>query len=322
MNDEFPEIIRIEPVGRCNYKCIHCTVPTGKDGPNNRQILPKEDFDYRINQFISNGYVPRVVVLHHGGEPLLNENLSYFVKELKKIGVDKVSITTNASILTEKRSKELIQSGLDEIRFSFDGESPEENNYIRINSNFFRDADNVKGFLKIRRELHRENLKVIINNVQIIDWDGVSYFPAKNKNPLYHKVDVPSYITEYFSNELGEIEISSAAAIVFPYLEESENFDIIEYESTKPKYCGRLFETFTILTDGNVALCCNDLKGELILGNIYQKTIFEIWNDNKYDKIRKNFRKQKYCDLCSNCSVVTPRYLSKTKNYKNRIKNV
>ena len=84
MNDKFPEIIRIEPVGRCNYKCIHCTVPTGKDGPNNRQILPKEDFDYRINQFISNGYVPRVVVLHHGGEPLLNENLSYFVKELKK----------------------------------------------------------------------------------------------------------------------------------------------------------------------------------------------------------------------------------------------
>ena len=50
---KFPEVLRIETVGRCNYKCIHCSVPTGIGGANSRQDLTKEDFDYSVNKFFS-----------------------------------------------------------------------------------------------------------------------------------------------------------------------------------------------------------------------------------------------------------------------------
>ena len=73
--DAFPDVVRIETTGKCNFKCIHC--PTGTE-PNNRSVLSKERFDYIVHQFTYNNYIPRVVVLYHGGEPLLNKNLSHF----------------------------------------------------------------------------------------------------------------------------------------------------------------------------------------------------------------------------------------------------
>ena len=315
---KFPEVLRIETVGRCNYKCIHCSVPTGIGGANSRQVLSKEDFDYRVNQFFSNGYIPKVVVLYHGGEPLLNKELSYFISVLKKMGINKVCTTTNASLLTEKRSTEIIESGLDEIRFSFDGKTPEENDYIRINGDFFRDASNVKEFLRIRRKLGSKTPEVIMNNVQILDRNEINSL----KNSLNYSVDIPRYLTDYFLSEFDEIEIKSSAAIVYPFHEESKVLDVIEYESLKPTYCSRLFETITILSNGDVVICCNDLKGEFVLGNIYQESIFEIWNGDKYDKVRMDFKKQKYCDLCNNCNVVNPRYLCKTKNFESGVRNV
>lgn len=107
----FPDVLRIETSGKCNFKCIHC--PTGEQ-PNNRPVLSKENFDLIVSQLSSNGFVPRVVVLYHGGEPLLNKELSYFIRVLKEAGVTKTAITTNGSLLNEKRSRELIQAGLDE----------------------------------------------------------------------------------------------------------------------------------------------------------------------------------------------------------------
>ena len=39
--DNLPDVIRIEPVGLCNFNCQHC--PTGVS-PNNRALLSKDKF--------------------------------------------------------------------------------------------------------------------------------------------------------------------------------------------------------------------------------------------------------------------------------------
>ena len=53
--------------------------------------------------------------------------------------------------------------------------------------------------------------------------------------------------------------------------------------------------------EGNVVLCCYNLKGDLILGNIYEKFI----------KIKREFCNTKYTTLCRNCNMVSPHYLYK-----------
>ena len=59
------------------------------------------------------------------GEPLLFPKLPYLIDLAKKNGVLETMINTNATQLNEKKSKELIESGLDVMIYSFDGGTKE-----------------------------------------------------------------------------------------------------------------------------------------------------------------------------------------------------
>ena len=61
------------------------------------------------------------IKLNWRGEPLLNPKLEEFISYAKKNGILEVSINTNATTLTEKRAERLIDAGLDQIIYSFDG---------------------------------------------------------------------------------------------------------------------------------------------------------------------------------------------------------
>lgn len=301
----FPDVLRIETVGKCNFECIHC--PTGTK-PNNRGLLSVNNFHFIVEQLTTNGIIPRVVVLYHAGEPLLNKKLPYFIRELKKIGVENTVITTNASLLDEKRSIELIEAGLDEIEVSFDGQNASENNYIREKGDFYHDAENLRVFCKLRKELGKSNPKITVSNVQICTKETLE----SNRNGSVRPIsNVPEYLTEFFNDELDEIEFKSFPAMVWPGYEKLGYYDVIYYDEAKPKYCTSLFETTTILSNGNVVMCCYDLPGELVLGNVFKNTILEIWNSIKCSTIRDNFRKQQYGTVCEKCNVVSPRYLCK-----------
>lgn len=306
--DSFPDVLRIEPVGKCNFKCIHC--PTGVQ-PNNRANLNNGQFNSIIDQCVASGFIPRVVVLYHGGEPLMSKNLAQYIRILKKMGVGKTVITTNASLLSEERSEELIMAGLDEMKISFDGENANENNIIRKNGNFYRDAANVKTLLKLRKKSGYNNPKVIISNIRICDKNVLGMFKPKNGKRQLAFEDIPIYLTRYFKDECDEIEFRSFPAMIWPGYDQCEKFEELSFPIKKPKYCNLLFETFTIFSNGNVVLCCNDLKGELILGNVFEANMFDIWRSRKYAELRANFKKQVYHPLCSKCDITSPRYLCK-----------
>jgi MoaA/NifB/PqqE/SkfB family radical SAM enzyme len=121
--------------------------------------------------------VPRVLVLYHGGEPLLNKELEQMVYYAKQAGVQKVLFNSNVSLLTMGRAEKLSLAGLDEIRVSFDGSSPEENNKIRVGSNFVKHAAIVKQAAQY--------LNIVIYNIK---FDG-DRTPAK-------------YLTDYFGDSV------------------------------------------------------------------------------------------------------------------------
>ncbi|MEX2720399.1 MAG: radical SAM/SPASM domain-containing protein [Candidatus Wukongarchaeota archaeon] len=78
-----------------------------------------------------------------------------------------------------------------------------------------------------------------------------------------------------------------------------ENFKIIENKANlKPSYnyCKSLFRTCVILWNGDVTLCCHDLKGKRVIGNIKNNSLKDIWNCDKYKKLRKK-------GFCDNCEV-------------------
>lgn len=263
--NSFPDVVRIEPAGVCNFKCIHC--PIGREG-GHRIILSWDKF---VKYFNSLPLIPRVLVLYHGGEPLLNKNLERMIAYAKGMGVQKVVFNTNASLLSSKRDL----SQVDELRVSFDGNSPEENNSIRVNSDFYKHAENVR-----EMALSSKSPKLI-----------------KIYNARYGTSLPADYLLEYFKqckNVIFEgIQIRQWARLSSEPLQPLDNVT----------HCMALMETFTILSDGSVPMCCEDLQGDDIVGNVNQNTPLQIWE--RMSTRREMFRQKIYPKLCQSCFVVT-----------------
>ena len=259
----FPDVVRIETAGRCNFKCRHCPIR------NLRGLL---SFDSFVDIFHRLPAVPRVLVLYHGGEPMLNKDLERIVEYAHRRGVQKTTLVTNASLIRPIPH-------LTEMRVSFDGESPEENDFIRTGSNFHKHAAKVKEIAKKQR--------VVINNTHVTGGQ-----PAV----------VPAFLREYFGDSVGYKSVPMRQWSV-----QDEPYGEIVEIPTHATYCSNLFETFTILANGDVVKCCEDLNGEYVHGNIFQNSAVELWERMK--DIRSNFKKGVYSEQCKGCWVVAGRYI-------------
>lgn len=263
----FPDVVRIEPAGVCNLRCTHC--PVGVEG-GHRVILTLEKFIEYFNALPS---VPRVLVLYHGGEPLLCKDLEYMILYAKNKGVLKTVFNTNAALLTAKRGITLGMAGLDEMRVSFDGESPEENDAIRVNSHFEKHA-------AIVRDVSRATIsprKITIYNAR-------------------KGTDEPAqYLRDYFSD--------CPVSFRGERMREWARKDKGAHEESDVRFCSNLFETFTILSDGSVPMCCEDLQGDELVGNVRDNTPLEIWQ--RMEERRVSFSAGNYPKLCQSCWVVT-----------------
>lgn len=260
----FPDVVRIESVGRCNFKCRHC--PVGIYG-NTRDVMPYSIFKQVFDRLPK---TPRVLVLYHGGEPLINRELELMISYAKNKGVEKVVFNTNASLLTLKRAVTLAEAGLDEMRVSFDGSSPEENDAIRFGSNFWKHAP-------IVREAAAILPRVTIYNVK---------FDGDQKTARY--------LRDFFGNE---VSYRTEEARIWAH------DDNTNAPTTGVTYCKDLWETFSILSDGNVVTCCEDLLGDYKYGNVLEKTPLEIWE--QMETLRDQFERKDYPELCKHCWIVT-----------------
>ena len=98
------------------------------------------------------------IKLNWRGEPLLNPKISNFIKYAKENKILDVLINTNATHLDEKTSVKLIEAGLDQIIFSFDGGTEKTYNKMRpgrFRENTFKKVyENIKKFNEKRKELN------------------------------------------------------------------------------------------------------------------------------------------------------------------------
>lgn len=56
-------------------------------------------------------------------------------------------------------------------------------------------------------------------------------------------------------------------------------------------YCAYPFQSLGVFWNGEVTLCCDDYNGELVIGDLRQQTLSEIFNGEKAQKIRSEMNK-------------------------------
>lgn len=70
--------------------------------------------------------------------------------------------------------------------------------------------------------------------------------------------------------------------------------------------CYWLYDGPIVFSDGSVGLCgCRDFNAdsELIIGNIMQASLLQLWRSQKTSALRDKFRKGEYPDICAKCSA-------------------
>ncbi len=116
--DRNTNIIEIRPLTGCNLACIYCSVDQAK-----RQVDFVVEKDYIVNEFrkLVEFKGDDDIEAHIGaqGEPLLYADLAELVRDLRKIKqVKRVSIDTNATLLTKKKVDELVEAGMTQFNIS------------------------------------------------------------------------------------------------------------------------------------------------------------------------------------------------------------
>lgn len=267
--------IYIEITNKCNLNCTFCS-----EAKRKKEKITLENFEEIIKKI--NNYTD-YIYLHVKGEPLLHPEIDKILDIAEKYNL-KVNLTTNGTLFPNVVDKIKDKKALHKINFSLHS----ENNYKNYLENIF---ENVKKLSTDTVAIYR--LWTLNNN----ELDKKSQeIVEKIKN--FYNLDEKTYKNLKTKNN---IKISSTI-----YVDKDNEFtwpDNIEDELSPLGYCHALKTHIAILVDGTVVPCCLDSNASIPLGNIYDNTLEEIINNERYKNLQKSFQNRKPCEsLCRRCT--------------------
>ncbi|MCF8369674.1 MAG: SPASM domain-containing protein [Bacteroidales bacterium] len=76
-----------------------------------------------------------------------------------------------------------------------------------------------------------------------------------------------------------------------------------EYKYFQNSPCYLPFEEMVLRPDGKVSLCSNDAYGRLTLGDLNTESLINVWNNEKYEEIRRKLTENRRFELeiCNQC---------------------
>lgn len=262
---QHPEV-RYEVTDKCNAECIMCprdlhTRPHG--------IMDQEKYERSIDEVSELGCTQ--VTLTGFGEPLLDKNLEKKIAYAKSKGL-RTYVITNGSLL-QKRGASLAESGLDELRVSFYGMSPETYNEIMQKLDFNRSKKGILEFLDLRKDT-----KVMISYLRFLGNEHYSEF------------------LDFWEHRVDYVEVWKPHNF-------SSGRHYRPLRGVKSS-CGRPQSgPLQIQWNGEVIPCCFDYNNEIVLGNAFESPVMDVLNGDKYNALRDAHDNSEFAKfpLCNGC---------------------
>ena len=283
-----PVRLWIETSSRCNLACRLCV---------NKDIDAslKGDMDFNLFKKIIDEAKDYVfdINLFHRGEPLLHPDIDRMIRYANTNNI-KTRIHTNGVLLNKDLSIKLIKSGLDLISFSFDGYTKDTYEKNRIGADFEKTLGNIIEFLKIKQE---SGLKRPYTIVQVMEFD-------ENLSAEIFENQKKQFIKKFDNLPLNKLVIRKPHN--WGGLLEIEGIRKVNKNRDKLIPCTFPWYSLTIFYNGKVYLCPQDFEGEILLGNLNNETLSDIFNNRIISEIRERFKTKKVSDLspCSSCDRI------------------
>ena len=108
--------LRVSLTAACNYACSYC-VPDGKRLVAAQDELSAEAMVRGVAYLIEAAGIERLRIT--GGEPLVSPKLEHFLREVSRLGLQDISLTSNGQLLSRKLPL-LLECGVKRINVSLD----------------------------------------------------------------------------------------------------------------------------------------------------------------------------------------------------------
>ncbi|MCP9234987.1 glycosyltransferase [Lewinella sp. JB7] len=277
---DFPLEIQIQTSTLCNATCVMCPYPevsqefpVGRmDEQLYRKILDEcagEPGLRRIEPFLMN-------------EAFIDKRVPEWIRLAKDtVPHAAVTVTTNGTPLVPAVTDRLIASGIDAIWFSFNGAKPET--YEKI--------------MGIPYEKVMHNIEYLLEN-----------------KPDHLQVYVNMIETELMAGEINEnienwrrLGVQAGSSPLVNRGGNVKNFAELNYQAISEvpvRSCELVYYKMYILHNGDCILCCMDWRRSVVLGNVRERSIREIWNGAAYREIRRLHTEGRDAEIpiCGNCS--------------------
>jgi radical SAM protein with 4Fe4S-binding SPASM domain len=208
--------------------------------------------------------IPRVIVLHGYGDPLLDKNMPQYVRWMTDKGLESY-FSCNPANINMDRTIETFENGLGFVKYSIESVDDLRHKEVRGQASNF--TESYKNILKLLDLKAQRNYKTTIVITMI------------NLNKTWQQ-DEYQRLVEAFKG-----------CDVYIYLKSQ---DQMWYEDNKQQtqsihwleFCQFPWSSMTVKSNGECAECVEDFNNEIVLGDIRHESLHDIWNGAKYRRFR------------------------------------
>jgi organic radical activating enzyme len=273
-----PVILRIETTNLCNLHCPRCSCGINSD-PRKKGFMTLDDYRLVLEENRRNAIIVR---LDGNGEPMLHPEIFEMIKIAKSYGYI-VSMSSNLNTDLSSDAGSLIDSELDRLVISVDGNTQESYEKYRVGGDLSLVEERLLKLLHMRQKLKS---KRPYTEIQFLDWG-------------------------YNHDEIGEIrrKVRRWGADKFEVISPDWAVSNAKANPKKPKRCFWLWGVLTVDWELNYHSCTNAWTLQWPRLNMKDIPSSDFWNHYSMLEARK-YNLSKSSDFiasdtgchCNNCS--------------------
>jgi MoaA/NifB/PqqE/SkfB family radical SAM enzyme len=287
LNAQFPSQIIVDATEVCNLACIHCPHPDFKQSHHydGRSLTP--DLNAKlVDEVRQHGQsITQYIRYTSNGEPLTNPQIYEMLDYAKQNSGVMVTLTTNGTLMTEKRIERLLEIGVDVIDISIDAFSSEAYAQIRVNGNLNITRSNVMKLLELSKQA-TTTTKVVVSYVE----QPLNHHETQDFQHFWQDQGVDYVVVR-------RLHCHSGAKPDLAETRRTEN----EIEERRP--CLYPWERIVLNARGDLSFCPSDWVHGSYIADYRNTTIYETWQGEFYQNLRKahlsnNYSKHSFCGQC------------------------
>lgn len=315
--ESYPPALIIDTTNHCNARCAWCHNPNLR---YSKGVMSQELFEKIIDDYCHYG---GKVWFGTFGEPFMDKNILNKVRYVRKIdSIKDVTLLTNGLLLNSDKSSQLldlkvnIEISLDEIdKMKFETVKQIDFDKVINNVMFLLEENNKSGCpvkIVIRMKTIQSEKEIEESNLY------------KRLKELSSFIDLtPIASSDSIANWAGNFNKSKFFDKFYPETILNGRYKNYNLQNNAP--CSQLWKNMVVMWDGKVVLCCADMEGQVVIGDLNQGSIVDVWKGEKIETVRELFKNRlkskiplcKKCDLHQGWQYLRKNFNSKGGLYKN-----